>query len=457
MKRTLLFSLTTILFLIGAVACGSAGAQSTDGLPTPTPLPTPVVPEKPIYEVQRGTVVNSLIFNARVSPVVEQELAFGRDGTVKEVNVAQGDNVAAGDVLAELDITDLEKAVRDAEIALETAEFNLEKAKLEHTEKILQAEIDMQKEALTAQKEALETSSISPITAKQLELQNAQAAVDGAAQAYQEALTNSNVEQSYVDSLARGLESAEQALLLAEAEYNDELRKSGTAAIDARIAELDQMLAENEYEKLLQGIDPSHEVEVEKAQLALEEAERKLGDAKLIAPFDGRILTISIKRGSQAQSLQTVIVIAQMEELELTANLNATDLAELSVNQTASIILRNRPEDELSGYIRTLPYPYGGGSGVGEDGNNETIARIAIDQDISLALGELAEVTVILEERDDVLWLPPAAIRRFQGRRFVVVQEGDAQRRVDVRVGIESEDRVEILEGVEEGMVIVGE
>lgn len=457
MKQLGLFLLT--LIILGAlVACGSAAGQTLDDVPTPTPLPTPVVPEKPVYEVQRGTVVNSLIFNARVSPVVEQELAFGRDGVVLAVNVTQGDMVAAGDVLAELDITELEKAVTDAEIALETAEFNLEKAKLEHTEKILQAEIDMQKEALQAQVEALETSSISPITAKQIALQEAQAAVDAAAQGYQEALTNSNVDQSYVDSMARGLEAAEQALLVAEAEYNDELRAAGAVGIEAQIAELDNMLAANEYEKLLQGIDPAVEVEVQKAQLALEEAERKLGDAKLIAPFDGRILTINIKRGSQAQALQTVIVIAQMEELELTANLNATDLEQLSVNQPASIELRNRPEETLTGYIRTLPYPYGGGSGTGSGSNNEeTVARIAIDQDIELALGELAEVTVILEERDNVLWLPPAAIRRFQGRRFVVVQEGDAQRRVDVRVGIESEDRIEIVEGLEEGMVIVGE
>lgn len=456
MKQLGLFLLT--LIILGAlVACGSAAGQTLDDVPTPTPLPTPVVPEKPVYEVQRGTVVNSLIFNARVSPVVEQELAFGRDGVVLAVNVAQGDMVAAGDVLAELDITELEKAVTDAEIALETAEFNLEKAKLEHTEKILQAEIDMQKEALQAQVEALETSSISPITAKQIALQEAQAAVDAAAQGYQEALTNSNVDQSYVDSMARGLEAAEQALLVAEAEYNDELRAAGAVGIEAQIAELDSMLAENEYEKLLQGIDPSVEVEVQKAQLALEEAERKLGDAKLIAPFDGRVLTINIKRGSQAQALQTVIVIAQMEELELTANLNATDLEQLSVNQPASIELRNRPEETLTGYIRTLPYPYGGGSGTGSGANEETVARIAIDQEIELALGELAEVTVILEERDNVLWLPPAAIRRFQGRRFVVVQEGEAQRRVDVRVGIESEDRIEIVEGLEEGMVIVGE
>ena len=66
-------------------------------------------------------------------------------------------------------------------------------------------------------------------------------------------------------------------------------------------------------------------------------------------------------------------------------------------------------------------------------------------------------MTIVLEEKQDVLWLPPAAIRRFQGRNFVVVQDGVAQRRVDVRIGIESEERVEILEGLTEGQVVIGE
>ncbi len=65
-------------------------------------------------------------------------------------------------------------------------------------------------------------------------------------------------------------------------------------------------------------------------------------------------------------------------------------------------------------------------------------------------------VTVILERKTDVLWLPPAAIRTFSGRKFVVIEEDGRQRRVDVVVGIESEDRVEIIEGVEEGQVVVG-
>ena len=48
------------------------------------------------------------------------------------------------------------------------------------------------------------------------------------------------------------------------------------------------------------------------------------------------------------------------------------------------------------------------------------------------------------------------AVRNFQGRNFVVIQGGDTQRRVDVQLGIQSDNRVEILEGVTEGDVVVG-
>ena len=456
MKR--LFIIAAILMMSLLVACqNNNGAGALANLPTPTPLPTPVVPEKPIYTVETGTVVNALLFNGRVSPVVEEQLAFGRQGTVKTVFATQGDTVSAGDVLAELDITELEKAVLDAEIGLQTAEFNLEKARLEHTETLIKAEIAIQKEILNAQKAALEQAS-SPLTSKQLALQSAQDGVAGAANAYQQALNDGNADQNFVDSLARGLERAEQALLTAEVAYNDQVRALGAVGVDAQIKELDRILSEMEYEKLLLGIAPSYGIEVSKAQAALEEAQGKLSNAKLVAPFNGRLLSISIKRGDQVQAFKAVIVIAQVDALELTANLNATDLAELSIDQPVTIQLRNRPGEPLTGFVRTLPYPYGGGSGSGGDENNEEkVARISIDQDVELTLGELAEVTVTLEEKEDVLWLPPAAIRRFQGRRFVVVQDGVAQRRVDVRIGIEIEDRVEILEGVEEGMVIIGE
>lgn len=75
---------------------------------------------------------------------------------------------------------------------------------------------------------------------------------------------------------------------------------------------------------------------------------------------------------------------------------------------------------------------------------------------VAVEAGDLVRVTVVLEQKDGVLWLPPAAIRTFEGRTFVVIQEGAAQRQVDVTLGIESDDRVEIEEGLVEGDVVVG-
>jgi hypothetical protein len=77
----------------------------------------------------------------------------------------------------------------------------------------------------------------------------------------------------------------------------------------------------------------------------------------------------------------------------------------------------------------------------------------------------VAQLVVVIERKEGVLWLPPEAIRSFEGRSFVVVREGGSpdeakplrERRLPVRTGIESEERVEIVEGVEEGAVVVGQ
>jgi multidrug efflux pump subunit AcrA (membrane-fusion protein) len=85
--------------------------------------------------------------------------------------------------------------------------------------------------------------------------------------------------------------------------------------------------------------------------------------------------------------------------------------------------------------------------------------RISLEktpEEFGLELGDLVRVEVVVERQDTVLWLPPQAIRTFDGRKFVVVQDGELQRRVDVKIGVEGEDRVEIEEGLAEGQVVVG-
>ncbi len=87
-------------------------------------------------------------------------------------------------------------------------------------------------------------------------------------------------------------------------------------------------------------------------------------------------------------------------------------------------------------------------------------SRVTVNQspaEAGFELGDLVRVTVELERKDDVLWLPPQALRMFEGRRFAVIQDGDMQRREDVVVGIITPERVEVKEGLEEGQVVIGQ
>ncbi len=442
------------LSLVLLVACGGGEAQ-----PTPTPFPTPIVPEKPTYTVEQGTVVKTLEFRGRVSPVTEQELFFEMDGYVRVVHVEQNDLVKAGDVLAELEISDLENQLAQAEVALQTAELRLSQAEQENVDALAQARIALEKAKLLLE-QTQQQDIDSEVTIAQVNLKQAETAVVDAEREYKESLErqrewgNRAEPQEVVDSYARALDQARDNLTTAQAQYNQAVtaRRNHTYNVQLQAKEVE--LAQLQIETLERGVDPLLAQDVEKARLDVQRLEGQIEDARLVAPFDGRVLSLDVRAGNLATAFKKVLVLGDPGALEITADLNAEELGQMSVGQAATVRLLNRPEQEWSAEVRQLPYPYGGGSG---DESEDQSARIALDDpDVTLEIGELATVIIFLEQRDDALWLPPAAIRSFQGRDFVVIQEGEGQRRVDVRIGLESEERVEILEGVAQGQIVVG-
>jgi membrane fusion protein, macrolide-specific efflux system len=260
--------------------------------------------------------------------------------------------------------------------------------------------------------------------------------------------------------------------VLADLESLDDLERSlEIMQLNVRRAELNLEIARIDYE-LFKAHTPTwstdypfnlakqdaflelQEISYREAQLGKDDLEIAIRDAQLIAPFDGVVNSFTLTAGRGVDAFATLAVIADMSELEVRAALSTTDAAKLNEGMEVIMVLPNRPGRELTGVVRRLPYLVSSGAVTVED--QDTSTRISFTgEEANFAPGDLVRCTVILEKKDNILWLPPQAIRTFEGRRFVVVKDGAVQQRVDVRLGIEGDGRVEIVDGLSEGQIVV--
>lgn len=397
MKQPLIFAaLLTATLTVSACSLlpeNQVSRASANEPPTPTPIPTAVVPMQPRYTVKVGEVVDEVVFNGRVSPVVEEELFFRTDGRVRATFAKRDDVLTEGQVIAEFEIAALERELASALLELGRAESRLE----------------------TAQQE-----------------------------------------------LAYDLETAQSNLEITRLEL-DRLRAAAVPdQIAVQIQEERVRLAEIALERLQSGVDPLLQNDVDRAKLQVETLEAQIAESTIAAPFAGQLLSMGLLPGQQVEGYRPVASIADTSSLEVSASLLSSQMEGLEEGMEVTVTAVRRPGIVLTGVVRQLPYPYGSGGNptVGTVEERDDSTRIALEgslQEAGLELGDLVRVEVIRERKEDVLWLPPQALRNFDGRRFAVLEEDGAQRRVDVIVGIETAERVEIEEGLEEGQVVVGQ
>jgi RND family efflux transporter MFP subunit len=194
--------------------------------------------------------------------------------------------------------------------------------------------------------------------------------------------------------------------------------------------------------------------EVALAQVALDELNASYNSVRITSPISGTVFSISIAEGNTVEANKPVIEIADMTKLIISADLSADQMTSLTVGMKVTIDSVGRSISETQGTILNLPYPYGSA----DQGHGVSSAQIMFDQsptESGYEVGDMVDMTITLEKKTDTLWLPVLAVREYQGRYFVIVQEGDSQRRVDIKTGITEADRIEILDGLTEGQVVI--
>ena len=269
--------------------------------------------------------------------------------------------------------------------------------------------------------------------------------------------------QVTLDEAKRNLEfdrdEAQKRLELAQIRYDGTEADRHSTRAEVEAAEKEVELAQVELDRIGTDVSPLLTGDLERAQYAVQQLNETIAESQIIAPFDGLLLSLALTPGQAVTAYAPVATLADPKQLEVSANILSDQLQLLAEGMPVTMELASRPGQKLTGAIRRLPYPYGsGGSGKTLEEKDKS-TRVAFDgstQDAGFALGDLINVTAIIESKDNVVWVPPQAIRNFNGRRFAVVQDGDVQRRVDVKIGIQAEDRVEIEEGLQAGQTVVG-
>ncbi len=346
-KRRMLLGLLMLLSVGLLVGCGKTAEAETVSAED-----VPVV----VSDADDKVVAEAVIEPARWS-----ELHFDAAGKVIELAVQEGDTVSEGGVLVRLETTDLERAVARAELDLRQAQLRLEQLQEPVDEAdIRQAEHAIDQAAAALRLAQMNVATILDTTLLNETLEDAQKVFDDLQHKYEARLElyESGKEPDYwlVNQAQERLDDAKLNLDRIRQQGNLDLQDARNEVVRAQQA---QQEAQDNLERLLKGPD-AQEIEaawldIEAAELALDEARSNLEEATLHAPFAGIVTKVNIDVGETAAPGEVILVLATLDRLQAcTVDLTELDVARVIEGQSAVVTVDAMPALQLEGRVVSI-------------------------------------------------------------------------------------------------------
>lgn len=180
---------------------------------------------------------------------------------------------------------------------------------------------------------------------------------------------------------------------------------------------------------------------------------RGLAEQKVTAEQDGFLTELQLHEGQMVMEGTPVLVITETEDLRVLASVSELDANKVKTGLPATIT-GDAFTDTYQGkvtYLSPIAAPAGPAS---KDPVVEM--RIDLDQtDANLRPGYSASVEIELEQPDAHLLAPLTAIKHEGDKSYVFREENGKAVRQEVTLGLEDEEHVEILEGLQAGDKII--
>ena len=406
-------------------------------------------------QVTRATLSSMIASSGSASPEASVSLSFGASGTVSKVNVQAGDAVKQGDVLAELDTTDLELAVAQAQQGYLSQQAAYSMTVNPAPADVTAAELAMSNasDAYKLAQQKYQVNSTDSVMLSCDNLDNLKKTYDDALTAYNNYISNWKVQVNGTAEISpqkaqldRAKAAYDQGVIncnLAKSSVNDTGLKSAYAALVQAQATLDSL--KNPSDSTVTAA----KVKLEQAQLALDEAKQQLEDAKISAPFDGLITSVTAVAGGSSGS--AAITLTDVSQYHVDVLVDETEIGQIKTGQAARITFDALPEAAVTGRVTRI-----NPAGTVSNGVVNYKVRVDLDPtDAPLRTNMTANVQVILDTHTGVLAVPGTAVRSDQQGYYVNVvgADGTAQR-VDVKTGYTDGDQTEVSGNLQAGQTV---
>lgn len=407
-------------------------------------------------QASTGTIVASVSISGSVASSSVEELNFGTSGTVTAVNVAVGDKVTAGQVLATIDDSALQVQLQVAQANLAAAQARLALDKAGPTA----ATIASAKDSISQAKLQLSTAKTSlsdTIAQNNLNAAEAKAALTAA----QDQLASDTAtlaagdpqlakDQAAVDTATTNLSSTELKATLSLHQ----------AQAQVSSATLGVTTAQHNYDA---KVVPATDAQIASDEAAVAQAEQALTTlqgtgATITSPIAGTVTVVGIKVGqtvtsgssangsSSASSSTGQIEVMDLANLQIAGEASETDIGKLKMGQAATITASSLGSDTVVGKVCQLSIVGTQISGVTSFG-----ATVCLDgSNAALYVGMSATAAVVTDRADNAVLVPSLAVKTVAGRQVVSVlgSDGKTQTNVPVTTGISNGSETQIVSGL---------
>jgi HlyD family secretion protein len=355
--------------------------------------PAPVVQ---LVSVTREDLASTITSNGKVEPISPTIARAEFPTFVAEENAVEGQAAHRGQVILRLDDSDIRAQLSQARADLLAAQTDLRNAR----------------------------TGGPPDEVAQLQgsLQNAETQVANLER------TQQALEQLLAKQAATQEEVAQNRAALATARANLQTFQEKKTALAQRAAVTAQ----------------SASLRVQQARDQVAALEGKVRSATVIAPMDGTLYSLPVRRGDFVKLGDVLAQMADLRQVRVRAFVDEPDLGALKPNQAVQVKWDAIPNRTWTGKIEQMPkqvVPLGARS-VGE-------VLCSIDNDkIELLPNVNVEVRILVHEERGTLVIPRAAVRDEKDQHFVFVYDGDEVHRREIQVGVASDKKYELTSGL---------